>query len=223
MMTSGAKSTISCTCRSGHAAGDRHHGAAESLGAVVRAESTGEQPIAVRDVHHHPRPPAGRADRARHDVGPGVDVALRVSDDRRLAGRTARAVDAHDLLARHREHPERVRVAQVLLARERELREVLEGAAVVRVDTVRVERLAVERDVVVRVPQRPPQPLQLQRGELVARRGLDRGPAHGDPASGHACRPLWPCRPRLMRDAYGLLLRVAAAGGRSSLRSAVDE
>ena len=83
-------------------------------------------------------------------------------------------MDARHLLARHGEHAERVVVAQVGLGGERELGEVGQLAAVVGVHAGRVERRAVVRDVVVGVPQRPPQPLELQRRQLVARRGLDR-------------------------------------------------
>ena len=79
MITRGSKSTISCTCRVGHAAGDRDDRAAEPLGAVVRAEPAGEQPVAVGHVHDVPGPAAGGADRARHHLGPGVEVVVRVA------------------------------------------------------------------------------------------------------------------------------------------------
>ena len=59
----------------GHAARHRDHRAAEALGAVVRAEPAGEQPVAVGDVNDVAGPAAGGADRARHEVRPGVDVA----------------------------------------------------------------------------------------------------------------------------------------------------
>ena len=45
-------------------AGHRDDGAAEPLGAVVRAEAAGEQPVAVGDVHLHAGPHAGRAQAA---------------------------------------------------------------------------------------------------------------------------------------------------------------
>ena len=69
----------------GHAAADRHHRAAEPLGAVVRPDAAGEQAVAVGDVHHVARPSAGRLDRARHHLGPGVDVLAGVADHRGLA------------------------------------------------------------------------------------------------------------------------------------------
>jgi hypothetical protein len=71
------------------------------------------------------------------------------------------------LLARHREHPERVVIAQVGLAGQRVLGQVGQVLAVVRVDTCRVEGRLVVRHVGVRVPQRPAQPFQLQGSQLV--------------------------------------------------------
>jgi hypothetical protein len=68
----------------------------------------------------------------------------------------------------------RVVVAQVLLAGEREAGEVGELAAVVRMHAGGVERRPVMPDRLVRVAQRPPQSLQLQRPQL-----LDRGPLDG--------------------------------------------
>src|SRR5690606_41123989 len=47
------------------ATGHRDHRAAELLGAVVRTQAAGEQPVAVRHVHDVARLAAGRADRAR--------------------------------------------------------------------------------------------------------------------------------------------------------------
>ncbi len=123
----------------GLAAGDRDHRAAELLGAVMRAQPAGEQAVAVGHLHDVAGAPARGADRARHQVGPGVDVALRVAHHRRLAGGARAGVHAHDLLARHREHAERVVVAQVLLVRERELGQVGERLAVRRVHAVRIE------------------------------------------------------------------------------------
>ncbi len=108
----------------GHPAADRHDGAAEPLGAVVGAEPAGEQPVAVGDVADVARTTAGRPDRAGHHLAPGVDVLPGVADDGRLARRTARGVHPHHLLARHREHPERVVGAQVGLRGEREPGEV---------------------------------------------------------------------------------------------------
>jgi hypothetical protein len=111
--------TGSVPARSGH---DR---AAEPLGAVVKAEAAGEQAVAVGDVNDRPRPSAGRRDRAGAAVGPAVDVAPRIGDDRRLAARARRGVDADALGKPHTEKPEWIRVSKLLLRRERLLRKPL--------------------------------------------------------------------------------------------------
>ena len=49
-------------------------GAAETLGAVVRAETAGEETVAVGDVHLVAETRAGGEEGARHQVRPGVDV-----------------------------------------------------------------------------------------------------------------------------------------------------
>ena len=158
----------------GHAARNRDHRAAELLRAVVRAESAGEQSVAVRHMHDVAGAAARGADRARHDSRPGVDVLRRVADHRRLAGRSARRVQPHHLLARHGEQAERVVVAQVLLQREREPRQVRQRLQVARLHLRGVERRAVVRDVVVRVVERPAQALELQRLQFGAWGALDR-------------------------------------------------
>src|SRR4051794_19725089 len=61
-----------------------------------------------------------------------------------------------------------------MLGGEREAPEVGELTTVVGLQARVVERLAVVRHVVVRVPQCPPQSLELERSDLVTRGGLDR-------------------------------------------------
>ncbi|MNE26790.1 hypothetical protein D3C80_1201740 [compost metagenome] len=151
----------------GLAAGHRDHGAAQAFGAVVGAQAAGEQPVAVGDVHLVALAATGGADRARHHVGPGVDVVLRVADHGRLAGGAAGGVDAHDLALRHGEHAEGVVVAQVVLAGEGELGQVLQGLQVVRVHALLIKALAVQRDVLVGVLQAPAQAFQLVLAQFV--------------------------------------------------------
>ena len=111
----------------GHAARHGNDHAAEALGAVMRAQPAGEEAIAIGHVHLHARTCAAGPDRAGHHVGPGVDVALRVADDGRLAGGARRAVDPSDLVLRNGEHAEGIVVAQIGLGGERELGEVASG------------------------------------------------------------------------------------------------
>ena len=123
------------------AARGRDDGAAEPLGAVVEPEPAGEEAVPVRDVDERPGPAAGGRDRASAAVGPEGDVVARVRDDRRLAARPRRGVDADALLARHAEHPERVRVAQLGLRRERLLGQGLELDPEARAETLALEAL----------------------------------------------------------------------------------
>jgi hypothetical protein len=137
----------------GHPAGDGNHRAAEPLGAIVRPEPAGEEPVPIGDVNAVAGPSASSPDRACADVGPHVDVAPRVADDGRLAGRATRGVDADDLVRGDGEHAERVVRAQVVLAREGKAREIVETRAVVGMDTRGIERTVVVRHVLVGVPQ----------------------------------------------------------------------
>ena len=150
----------------GHPAADRDHRAPEPLGTVVRAQPTGEQPVAVGDVAQVARPATGRPDRAGHHLGPGVEVLRGVADHGRLARRTAGRVHAGDLVARHREHPEGVVGAQVGLGGEREPGQVGERVQVGGRHPGLVEGAAVVRHLAVGRLQRGAQPVQLQRLEL---------------------------------------------------------
>ena len=150
------------------------HRAAGPLGAVVRTQTAGEEAVAVGHVHHVAGPAAGGADRARHQVGPGVDVAQRVAHDGRLAGRSRRRVQARDALLRHGEQAERIVVAQVGFDREGEQAQVGQRFQIRRMNAPRVEGLLVVRHAVVGVLQAPLQALQLQCLQLVAAGALDR-------------------------------------------------
>ena len=79
-----------------------------------------------------------------------------------------------DLFARHREHAERIMRAQIVFAGERKFAQIVERLQIVGMHAGLVECVLVMRDVIVGVRQRPFQPLELQRGNLVARGDLDR-------------------------------------------------
>ena len=79
------------------------------------------------------------------------------------------------LLARHGEHAEGIIVAQVGLGGEREVgRDPPRALQIARMHAGGVEAAAVVRHVLIGMTQRPLQPLELQRLDLVARGGLDR-------------------------------------------------
>ena len=80
-------------------------------------------------------------------------------------------MDADDLVARDREEPERVGVAQVVLARERQQAQVVERARL----RCGGETLAVERDAPAEQGDERPQPLELEPAELLAGHRLELG------------------------------------------------
>ena len=79
---------------------------------------------------------------------------------------------AHNVLARAREHAERVVVAQVDLGGEGQVRDVAVAGHVAGLDAQLVQRLAVERDVVVGVLEGRPEALDLELAELLGRQRL---------------------------------------------------
>ena len=105
---------------------------------------------------------------------PVVDVGLRIADDGRLAGGAARGVDARHFLHRHRHHLEGIALAKILFRGEGEFRDVLWRLHILGTDTGLVELAVVERHVLIGMRQRPLQPRQLQRCDLVARGDFNR-------------------------------------------------
>src|SRR6058998_3905520 len=81
---------------------------------------------------------------------------------------------AHDSVHGHREHPEGIVGAQVGLGGERKLCEVRGLFQIAGVNARSVEGLAVVRHILVRVLERPAQPLALQSAQFVNARLLDR-------------------------------------------------
>ena len=152
----------------------RDHRAAETFSTVMGTQAPGKQTVAVRDVADVARSAAGGADRARNEVGPGVDVLGCVAHHRGLAGGAAGGVDAHHLLARNREELEGVVFAHVVLDRERELGNGLQVLQVLGPNASGVELGAVVRHVVIGVLEAPLQALQLQGLDFVAAGALDR-------------------------------------------------
>ena len=162
----------------GAAAGQRHHGAAEPLGAVMRAKTAGEEAVTIGVVHDLAGPSAHAGEAARHQVGPQIEIRLGVAHDGRFPGRSRRGVQAQQLVARHGEHAERIIVAQVGLHREGKAREIGERLEIGRFDVRRVELLLVVRHLRIGALERGLEPGKLQRLQFVARHGLGRGLEH---------------------------------------------
>ena len=150
------------------------HGAAELLGAGMEAEAAGEEPVAVGDVHHVAGARAGGAQAAGDEPGPHVEVGPRVAHDGGDAGGAARGMDADDPRTGHRKQVEGIVEAEVVLNREREPGQVVEGREIGRAHAGIVETLLVVGDIVVGVPQGRAQPVELQCRDFVAARGFDR-------------------------------------------------
>ena len=82
-------------------------------------------------------------------------------------------MDADELLARHGEHPKRIGVPKIVLARERKAREVVDRGDIARLD-VR-QALAIERNSLSDVADEGAKPVRLQVAQLLARQRLQLG------------------------------------------------
>ncbi len=104
----------------GVAAGDRNDRGSQSFGAVMGTQAAGKQAVAVGVVDDVTLVGAGRNKRARHQLGPDVDILLGIADHGRFAGRAAGGMDADDLLHRRGKQAIGVGIAHILLGGERE-------------------------------------------------------------------------------------------------------
>ena len=75
---------------------------------------------------------------------------------------------AQHLFARNSEHAEWIMGAQIILAREGELSQIIQRLQIVGMDARRVEGLLVVRDIAVCMTERRCQPLELKRANLIA-------------------------------------------------------
>ena len=158
----------------GVAAGNRDDRRAQRLGAVMRAQSAGEQAVAVGvlDDVALVQPAGGEA--AQHDVRPDLHILLRVGHHDGLAGGAAGGVQPHDLLHRAGEQAEGIGVAQVGLHGEGQLGDVVQRPHVLRRQAALVHALAEQGDVVVGALDDGLEPLQLQVPQLRQRQEIRR-------------------------------------------------
>ena len=92
----------------------------------MEAEAAGEEAVAVGDVDDGARAGSCRRERAGAAIRPGGEVGSRVRDDRRLPARARGGVDPDALLQRHLQEPEGIRIPQLRLDAEGQLRQRLE-------------------------------------------------------------------------------------------------
>ena len=114
--------------------GDGH--GAQALTAQLEADAGSPQTVTRGDLNAVGVRDARRLVAAREHRGPIVDVLLRVGDDDRGARGARGAVDADDLLIRHRLQSQRVRLAQIGLFREWQLLEIFLGLHVGQIDVL---------------------------------------------------------------------------------------
>ena len=113
----------------------------------MRAQTAGEEAVAVADVDDVVLAAVGVLDAARKALAPDVEIVLGVAAHCRHAGGAGGHVNLLHLGERRGEHPVRIVVAQVLLGDERRLLEVVKALDRVRVKAGLVEALLVERHV----------------------------------------------------------------------------
>ena len=139
----------------------------------MQAEAAGEQPVAVGDLQDVVGRSAAAGQRPRDGFGPEIDVLARVADDRRLAGGAGRGVNANDVAQGNGEKAEGICVAEVVFDRKREFPDVVEGPNVLRLHAMRIEFFPVERDILVRAPNRVLQTFALEAAQLIALHALE--------------------------------------------------
>ena len=156
-----------------HASGHRDDVQPQRLASVVEPEPAREQPVAVGVVERHPGLCAGHCECARVDASEEIEVGGGVRDHGWLPRRTGGGVDAGEPVLRHSQHSERVGVAEIVLASEREVAQVIEAREVLGL-RVR-EPAAVQRNALLDPLDEPPEAVELDLGEPLARESLELG------------------------------------------------
>ena len=133
----------------GVASADRQHGAAAFLAAVMKTESSREQPVAVCHLQHVFIGDAVHRKTSRGRLGPDFDVACRVGDADWLAGSAGRTVEPDNLLHRRRGEPKRIFVPEIRLHHERKLGDILERDYVAGLYTLLIAPPAEKRNALV--------------------------------------------------------------------------
>src|SRR3989442_590443 len=209
----------------------RHHGHADALGFVVKAEPAREEAVAEGDVEQVTAARACGRQRACHPLAPDVEVAGGVRRHSRLAPGAGGSVDPDDLAARHGQETEGIVVAKVGLVDERQARELRDLA-----DRDRAEPLTVERHTRDRPAQGLLHPLELKALAWLARHGLGLDvPDHSRGSSNPCSRRSRPISSRINRSATwgtssraisrtirSIASRTSSAPNRASIASAAS-
>jgi len=137
------------------------------------AEASREQAVAVSVVDDVVLREPRHDEAAGHELGPGVDVPLRVAHDGGAARGARGGVDPDDARHGYGEHAVGVVVPEVLLRREGEPPQVVERPDVVGPDAGVVEGPFVKPHGVVDALDHLLEPLDLQRLQRLARQSLE--------------------------------------------------
>ena len=145
----------------------RNNGAAQTLGAIVGTKATGEQAIAIRNMYLVTPVAAAGPDGTGDNVGPGVDVALGVTNHGWLAGGTTGSVHPNHIRHGRGKHAKRVVVAQIRLGGKWHLGQIFQRVDVHGFQAQVIKRFTVKGHVGVGMDNAPAQPLQLFMAQLI--------------------------------------------------------
>ena len=145
---------------------------AGALQPVVQAEAAGEHAVAEGDLGDVAVVGAGGDGEPADEVGPRLEVRLRVAADHGLARGPGRRVELDDFAHGHGEQAEGVVVAEVRLLRERQTGDVVQALEVAGLEAGLGELLPVERHALVDAREHPAETLQLERSQLLPVDGL---------------------------------------------------
>ena len=146
----------------------RDHGGADHLHAVVGAETAGEEAVTIGNGEDVVPADAVGGQAAGHAFAPDADILARVTHDGGVARRAGRGVDADDFALGSGLEAEGIVVPEVLLGREGEFHDVVDGPDVIRREVHLLELVAVEGDVVIDVLHDLVEAFALERAPFVA-------------------------------------------------------
>ena len=146
----------------------RNDGRADHLHAVVRTETAGEKPVAIGNGENVVARHAEGSEAARHALGPDTDVLAGITHDGGVARGAGGSVNADDFAGRSGLKAERIVVPEVLLRREGEFHDVVDGADVIRGEVHLLQLVPIERNVMVHVLHNLVKPFALERAHFVA-------------------------------------------------------
>ena len=144
-----------------------HHSEAQFFCAIVGTQTTGEQTIAIADMHHVASLCPACTNTARHHRGPSVNVTLGIAHHGGFAGGATGSMNARTSSAWHCKHAIGIAVAQIGFGGERKLGQVGQRMAITGVHASCIKLEFVYRRVVVGVLQRGLQAFELQRTQLI--------------------------------------------------------